>query len=176
MGKPIDRNEVRQLYERQSRGLLAYACSFTASFAAAEDALHQVFERLLRGDIEITGSAESYLYRAIRNTSLNQIRGRSRETELDDDISSRWFDSPPGLEQTALELQSSLRDLPEEQREVVLMHIWGGMTFEEISVALGTSPNTAASRYRYGLSKLREQFQSPAPPVGVRRAYGRRFQ
>jgi RNA polymerase sigma-70 factor (ECF subfamily) len=151
--------------------LLAYACSYTASFAAAEDALHQVFERLLRGDIEIEGSPESYLYRAIRNTSLNQIRGRNRETELDLQSEDRFFESPPGMDETALELQSSLQGLPEEQREVVLMHIWGGMTFEEVAGALGISPNTAASRYRYGLAKLREDFQSPVAPV--RRTYGR---
>jgi RNA polymerase sigma-70 factor (ECF subfamily) len=151
--------------------LLAYACSYTASFASAEDALHQVFERLLKGDIEILGSPESYLYRAVRNASLNQIRSRARETELDDRAEDRWFDSPPGMEETAVELQSSLRGLPEEQREVVLMHVWGGMTFEEIGVALGMSVNTAASRYRYGLAKLREEFQSPTAPA--RRNYGR---
>ena len=146
--------------------MLAYACSFTASFAAAEDALHKVFERLLRGDLEIAGSPESYLYRAIRNASLNHIRSQSRETELED----RWFESPAGMAETALELQSSLRELPEEQREIILMHVWGGMTFDEIATALGTSPNTAASRYRYGLAKLREQFQ--APLASARRTHG----
>lgn len=174
MGKRIDRNEALLLYERHSRGLLAYGCAFTASFAAAEDALHHVFERLLRGDIEIAGPPEAYLYRAIRNAALNHIRNRSRETGLDTEDQSRWFESPAGMEETALELQSSLQELPEEQREVVLMHVWGGMTFDEIAIALGTSLNTAASRYRYGLAKLREQFRAPAGEVAPsRRSYGR---
>ena len=182
MGRRIDRDQVLLLYERQSRGLLAYACSFTGSFASAEDALHHVFERLLRGDIEIDGPPESYLYRAIRNASLNHLRSRSRETEWDNHMErrmetrseNRWFDSPPGMEGVGLELQSSLQELPAEQREVVLMHVWGGMTFEEIAAALGASPNTAASRYRYGLAKLREQFQATAPTAAAgRRTYGR---
>jgi RNA polymerase sigma-70 factor (ECF subfamily) len=159
----LDRDEVRKLYEQHRRGLFAYACSFVSSFATAEDILQQVFTRMLRCDVEITGSPIPYLYRAIRNAALNQIRDRSREVGLEDG----WLDSPAGLEQTGLELQSALRELPEDQREVIVLHVWGEMSFDEAATALGISPNTAASRYRYGLSKLREQFQ-----VGARRKHG----
>ena len=72
-----DRDSVRRLYEEHSRGLIAYACSFVASFATAEDILHQVFERLLRGDLAITGAPVGYLYRAVRNTAMNKIRDRA---------------------------------------------------------------------------------------------------
>ena len=159
MGNRIGRDEIRKLYEHHGRGLFAYACSFVTSFASAEDALHQVFERMLRGDLEIEGEPVPYLYRAVRNVALNHIRNRSREVNLEDS----WLDSPAGMELSGFELQSSLQDLPEEQREVIVLHIWGEKSFEEVAVALDISPNTAASRYRYGLSKLREQFQ-----VGVR--------
>src|SRR5262245_24146842 len=153
----MDRDGVRKLYEEQARGLLAYACSFVSSFATAEDVVHQVFERLLRGDLTLTGSPVAYLYRAVRNTALNKIRDRASEVDWNDG----WLDSPVGMEQTAVELQSILRELPEEQRAVILLHVWGQMSFEEVASALDISPNTAASRYRYGLSKLREQFQIP---------------
>jgi len=160
----IDRDQVRKLYEQHGRGLLAYACSVATSFASAEDAVHQVFERLLRGDIEIQGAPASYLYRAVRNAALNQIRNRTREVDLFDG----WFDAPAGVELMAIELQSALSELPDEQREVILLHIWAQMSFEEVGAALDISPNTAASRYRYGLSKLREQFQA-----AERSKYGR---
>ena len=163
MRSPLNGDDVRKLYEQHRRGLFAYACSFVSSFATAEDILQHVFTRLLRFDVEITDSPIPYLYRAVRNTALNQIRDRSREVSLEDG----WLDSPSGMEQTGLELQSALKDLPEEQREVILLHVWGEMSFEETAAALGISPNTAASRYRYGLSKLREQFQ-----VDARSKYG----
>ena len=158
MSSRLDRDEVRRLYEQHSRGLLAYACSFVASFASAEDVLHQVFERLLRGDIQIAESPAPYLYRAVRNASLNQIRSSARDVELDDG----WLESPAGMRQTAFELQSALQELPAEQREIILLHVWAQMSFDEAANALGISPNTAASRYRYGLTKLREQFQVTA--------------
>jgi len=119
---------------------------------------------LLRGDLAISGAPVSYLYRAVRNASLNKIRDRSPEVDLDEG----WLNSPPGLESTALELQSALRGLPDQQREVIILHVWAQMSFEEVAAALEIPPNTAASRYRYGLSKLREQFQ-----VTERRRHGR---
>ena len=157
MAEPLDQDAVRKLYEEHGRGLLAYACSLVATFATAEDVLHQVFERLLRGDLSISNAPVAYLYRAVRNASLNRIRDRAGDVIFEEG----WLESPSGMEHTAVELQSALRRLPEEQREVILMHIWGQMSFEEVAGALGVSPNTAASRYRYGLSRLREQFQIP---------------
>jgi RNA polymerase sigma-70 factor (ECF subfamily) len=163
VSSPLNGDDVRKLYEQHRRGLFAYACSFVSSFATAEDILQHVFTRLLRFDVEIADSPVPYLYRAVRNTALNQIRDRSREVSLEDG----WLDGPSGMEQTGLELQSVLKELPEEQREVILLHVWGEMSFDEAAAALGISPNTAASRYRYGLSKLREQFQ-----VGARSKHG----
>ena len=148
-------DQVRQFYEQHGRGLLAYACCFVPSFACAEDVVHQVFVRMLRNGVQVHGEPGPYLYRAVRNAALNQIRDRTREVDFDE----TWFESPSGMEQIGIELQSALGELPEEQREIIVLHIWGQMSFAEIGDALGISLNTAASRFRYGLSKLREQFQ-----------------
>jgi RNA polymerase sigma-70 factor (ECF subfamily) len=53
------------------------------------------------------------------------------------------------------ELATALGELPEDQRAVVHLKLWEGLTFEEIASVLEIPPNTAASRYRYGLDKLR---------------------
>jgi RNA polymerase sigma-70 factor, ECF subfamily len=153
-----DREEIRRLYEEHGRGLIAYACSFLHGFTAAEDVLHQIFERLLRGDIKLESPSAPYLYRAVRNASLNYVRNRARDAELDED----WFESPAGMHEEAVVLQSALRDLPDEQRETIVLHVWGQLSFEEIAATIGISSKTAASRYRYGLAKLRTQF-NPAP-------------
>jgi RNA polymerase sigma-70 factor (ECF subfamily) len=151
----LDREQVKRLYEQHSRGLIAYACAFLPGFAAAEDVLHQVFERLLRGGIEIEGSPIPYLYRAVRNAALNDVRKRSRDVTLDD----AWLEGPPGMGEGAIVLQSALQQLPTEQREVITLHIWGQMTFEEVATTLGIPAKTAESRYRYGLSKLKDVFR-----------------
>jgi RNA polymerase sigma-70 factor, ECF subfamily len=152
-----DRNEVRELYELHGRALLAYACAFLHDPSEAEDVLHQVFLQLLRdGRTEI--ESPGYLFRAVRNRVLNHLRGRSREVALDDAPhgSAQWLESPSHSTETALALQSALGTLPEEQREVIVLRVWGQLTFEEVAAVVGVSPNTAASRYRYGLAKLNE--------------------
>ena len=153
MSETRDRNEVRRLYEVHGRALLAYACAFLHDRPEAEDVLHQVFLQLLRDDGREISSA-GYLFRAVRNRVLNHLRGRSREVALDE--SAEWLESPSGSPETALALQSALRAVPEEQREVIVLRVWGEMTFEEVAAIVGVSPNTAASRYRYGLAKLNE--------------------
>jgi RNA polymerase sigma-70 factor, ECF subfamily len=156
-GGTRDRDEVRRLYEVHGRALLAYACAFLHDPSEAEDVLHQVFLQLLRdGGTEI--SSAGYLFRAVRNRVLNHLRRRSREVALDVALDGRvpWLESPSGSTETALALQSALTTLPTEQREVIVLRVWGQLTFEEVADVVGVSPNTAASRYRYGLAKLSE--------------------
>jgi DNA-directed RNA polymerase specialized sigma24 family protein len=100
------RADIERLYEQHGRVLLAYACSFVRSVAEGEDIVQQVFTRLLRGDVVITGPPLAYLCRAIRNTALNQRRTWHRETSLDGDV--RWLEAPAGLEESALAIERSM--------------------------------------------------------------------
>ena len=57
-----------------------------------------------------------------------------------------------------LALDAAIRALPPEQREVIHLHVFEGLTFKEVALATGEPPNTVASRYRYALEKLRASF------------------
>ena len=137
--------------------LVAYGCTLIGNRAGAEDAVQQVFLNLLKSGAAEPESPRAYLYRAVRNAALNQRRTASREVELNPE--QAWFSAPAGALEDALALQTGLLELPAEQREVVVMHIWGEMTFEEIAAVVGMPANTAASRFRYGLAKLRERME-----------------
>ena len=155
-------DDVRQLYDRYSRALLAYACSFVPDVAAAEDILHQVFLQLLKGNTAAPDEPKAYLYRAVRNAALNARRNGHREvahSESGATESGALFEHRGGDQDAALALQAALRELPAEQREVVTLKIWSGMTLEEIGALSRIPTNTAASRYRYGLEKLRERLK-----------------
>jgi RNA polymerase sigma-70 factor (ECF subfamily) len=99
----------------------------------------------------------AYLFRAVRNRTLNTRRAASREIELDPDAA--WFTAPDGNQENAIAVQAALSELPDDQREIVVMRIWGGLTLQEAAGVLEISPNTVASRYRYGLEKLRRRLQ-----------------
>ncbi len=160
MSGRVDREYVRRLYDQHGAALMAYACSILRDYSTAEDMLHQVFLRLLRGDTKITGSPVSYLFTAVRNASLNYRRDHLREIPLE--LDGGWLESPATMKETAIALQSELWELPEEQREIIVLRVWGQMNFEEAARVIGISPNTAASRYRYGLAKLRERLKERA--------------
>jgi len=155
--KKLTGDDVRLLYDRHGPALLAYACSFVADAAIAEDVVHQVFVRLLQGEMVMPSVPVAYLYRSVRNAALNAGRNGFRNVPLDQATS--WFTHRGGDHEAALALQTALSELPEEQREVVTMRIWSGMTLEEIAAAVGVSLNTIASRYRYALQKLRERLK-----------------
>jgi RNA polymerase sigma-70 factor (ECF subfamily) len=153
----LGHEQVRSLYEQHGGALLAYAYSLLQDRAASEDVLHQVFVKLLQGRAAIDRQPLHYVYRAIRNTAFNYRRDHARELALASN--GQWLEGPPGMETMGLAIQAALRELPAEQREIIVLRIWGQMTFEEAALALDIPVNTAASRYRYGLAKMKERLQ-----------------
>jgi RNA polymerase sigma-70 factor, ECF subfamily len=97
---------------------------------------------------------KAYLFASVRNAVLNAARVQQRNVALDEE--SAWFVPPQRDYAAELNLRRALRSLPEDQREVVVLHMWGELTFLQIAEILEISSNTAASRYRYALGKLRE--------------------
>src|SRR5208282_3195609 len=69
--------------------------------------------------------------------------------------SARWFERGSAQDEAEKDAMRQLSALPSEQREVIVLKIWNGMTFEAIGRFFGVSPNTVAGRYRYGINKLK---------------------
>ena len=148
---------VEACYSKHGPALLAYARSFGLDHHTAEDLTHRVFLAVLESSNNKVDDLRPYLFRAIRNAALNHLRDSVREIELSEQ--EPWFENRNFSREAELDLRSALRELPPEQREVLLMHLWGGLTFAEIASVLAASPNTVASRYRYALNALRRRLQ-----------------
>lgn len=150
--KSID--EIEILYRQYGAALLLYAASISGDRGLAQDALHQVFVKLIEsGNLDQVFDKKAYLFACVRNTVLNNSRIRERNTPLE--LGSLWFCPPDRDYAGEQNLRRALNALPEDQREVTVLHIWGELTFSEVAELLSISANTAASRYRYALSKLR---------------------
>jgi RNA polymerase sigma factor (sigma-70 family) len=149
----MSNEEVHRLYQEHAPALLGYACARLGVRASAEDVVHTVFVRLIEENKPLANPVP-YLFRAVRNAALNVRRQEARQIALEDEPA--WFESANGTSESALAVQEALITLQDLQREVVVLHIWCGMTFAEIADLAQIPPDTAASRYRYGLSKLGE--------------------
>ena len=102
-----------------------------------------------------------YLYRAARNEALSRLRKRTVRSKAASGLiySAELLAPLEGSLESAEEaarVNAALLGLPVEQREVVVLKVYQNMTFKEIARVTGTSQNTAASRYRYALTKLKE--------------------
>jgi RNA polymerase sigma-70 factor, ECF subfamily len=151
-----DITEVEQLYRQHGPALLLFATAMTRERSQAQDVLHQVFLKLLEDSrLRQAADVKAYLFACVRNAALNNARARGRNVALPEE-GLAWFDPPLRDYAEEENLRRALMELPDEQRQVTVLHIWGELTFAQIAGLLDISANTAASRYRYALVRLRE--------------------
>ena len=144
---------VGRLYDTYGAALYRYAVLLLADATAAEDVIQQVFASMLRQPPALKEEAH-YLRRAVRNECYSHLRRRQRRAEVALPLLEPAAEG--GRDDERLALEAALRELVPEQREVVHLHVFEGLTFQEIADATGESINTAASRYRYALARLRQ--------------------
>ena len=153
------RTRIENWYLEHGPALLLFALALTSDRGRAQDALHHVFLKLLESrSLDHIGDARPYLFSALRNTLLNDARQRARLVAMPP-TDPAWFHDHPD----ELVVRLALQGLPEDQREIAVLHVWGGLTFAQAAEVLGISPNTAASRYRYAIEKLRAQLAPKEP-------------
>ena len=160
------RPDIARLYDEHAQPLFAFLLNLTRNEADTRDLLQEIFIKIAREpDLLADVRAErAFLIRLAHNAAIDQMRRRGTRERTKEHFAAEII-SPfaPGRdpdEQTfRTELITALAELPEDQRTVVHLKLWGGLTFEEIATALEIPPNTAASRYRYGVDKLRERLR-----------------
>jgi RNA polymerase sigma-70 factor (ECF subfamily) len=148
--------EIEQLYRQHGPALLLFATAITSERSRAQDAIHQAFLNLMEDDrLREAKDVKAYLFACVRNAALNDARARGRNVALADEEMA-WFEPPSRDYAEEANLRRALAELPDDQRQVTVLHVWGEFTFAQIAELLSISANTAASRYRYALARLRE--------------------
>jgi RNA polymerase sigma-70 factor (ECF subfamily) len=146
--------------ERHGPAMLLLARQWVASLADAEDIVQEAFVRFWRSRHRVAEPA-AYLYACVKHCALDAQRGKrrqlARELATARPETETLFTGPEEQSERRAAVEVALRELPENQAEVLVMKIWGGLSFPQIATALEISANTAASRYRYAVAKLREQ-------------------
>jgi RNA polymerase sigma-70 factor (ECF subfamily) len=153
--------------DQHGAALVLFARQWVRRRADAEDIVQEAFVRFWRLRQRVTEPL-GYLYACVKHCALDWQRGRRRQARREEATArpeaETLFDSFLEQRERVAVIEAILTRLPDEQREVLVMKVWGGLSFSEIAAALDISPNTAASRYRYALAKLREQLaEEPIP-------------
>lgn len=169
------------LLARHRRGVYNFLRRYVGDDASAEDLLQETFLRVVRraGTFAGESSFKTWLYAIARNASFDALRrGRGRKARSLDTAKNRDDDPPPpvrdpdadtereaGNMELRRRLESAIARLPQEQREVLLMRERAGLSFPEIGRITGCSPETAKTRMRYALEKLRHMLRALADEV-----------
>ena len=143
----MNRQRIHKWYEEYKVGLFRFALSILRNEEAAEDALQEVFLRLLSGKYyPEPGKEQAYLYRAIRNLCYDELRRRKR-------IQPAEISYVETADFGYIELISSLSPA---EREIVTLKIVGNLTNREVARVMGITEQAAKKRYQRAIQKLKE--------------------
>ena len=155
---------VELIWDRYANDLLTFLQAMLCSRPDAEDVLQTVFVRIVRKRHRLAWARclDAYVYRIARNEAYRLVSRRKRDKKVQG-ITESWLilnESKREPSDLAEMLQAALAQLPQTQREVIVLKIYRQKTFLEISRLLGLSQNTVASRYRYAMEKLRNLLEN----------------
>lgn len=159
------RQFLEHLYDEEAEGLYRYALALAGREDVAKDILQDVFIKVANGGVALDGvrDVRAYLFRVARNLFLDRRRreqsGREREDRWGREFGLEAKGPNPDQRELVAWLEEGLAELPEEQRSAVVLHLWDGLSFAEVGEVCGVSGNTAASRYRYGIDKMRRRLR-----------------
>lgn len=160
-----DESDLQRLYDEHAQALFAFLLNFTRDEHDTRDLIQEIFTRLARQPDLLRGARDerAFLLRLAHNAAIDLMRRRGARQKYHDQAAEHIPVFAPGdnPDEAAFRefLSRALADLPPEQRAVVHLKLWENLTFEQIAEALEIPSNTAASRYRYGLDKLRSRLR-----------------
>jgi len=157
-----------RIYNKYKDNLLRLASALSNDQNAAEDIVHDFFVSFAQSTekLKLNGSLKSYLAICVVNRVRNANKTRKRQETADLNKVESAVSNSKRPEQWIIDneqlrqLNEALTQLPQQQREVIILHLQGEMKFKAIAELQGVSINTVQSRYRYGLDKLRSILDS----------------
>jgi RNA polymerase sigma-70 factor (ECF subfamily) len=131
---------------------------------APEDVVQEAFLKLV-AQSSPPRDAVAWLYRVVRNAALDNGKA-DRRRQRREEAKARprdWFveSAVDGLD--AVIAVNALQRLPEEEREVIVARLWGGLSFEQIAAVAGCAASTAFRRFSAGIDALRKELGVPCP-------------
>jgi RNA polymerase sigma-70 factor (ECF subfamily) len=157
--------KIEELYDKVGAKIYHYLTVKLGSESDAEDVLQEVFCRLARYALRMSlvRNPKAFAFRIARNEANRFLREKITKQDCSGaagGLENIIAHSMVGPDAKSCEMVAwAIAQLPEEQREVVVLKLFEEMTFKEIAAVCDIPLNTAASRYRYGLEKIRDSLE-----------------
>ena len=158
----MDPHQLEKLLNDHGAALELFASQWTNT---PEDCVQEAFIKLVRQRVP-PEKAVAWLYRVVRNEAIStwrKARRRRRHEELAAVERSAWFQPGPEGSVSPREVKRVLDQLESPYREVVVARIWGGLSFEQIAHAVGSSTSSVHRYYQQGLTHIRQALGTSWP-------------
>jgi RNA polymerase sigma-70 factor (ECF subfamily) len=162
-----DRAALEEIVGRYERPVYNALLRFLRDPDLAEEAAQETFLRMIRGIGGFRDAApfRPWLYGIALNTARTLRGRRARSAALPPD--RKGAPMQPGDEAVRREVQTFVDDLPDDQREAVILHYYQGLSHSEVAATLAIPPGTAATRIHQALTTLRARLASAVVAGGI---------
>ncbi len=158
----MEPSQLGRLVQEHAAALVLYARQWCS---APEDVVQEAFLKLA-AVAQPPQQPVAWLYRVVRNAAVSMLRTLYRRRKHEAALAERraaWFLPSDDTDLDAQTATEALDSLPAIEREAITLHLWGGLTFQEIGDVLDCSDSTAHRWYLAGLARLRERLHVPCP-------------
>jgi RNA polymerase sigma factor (sigma-70 family) len=159
-----DLDWLTQVVSERAAGLRLFARQWVDA-ATAEDVVQEALVALL-AERQSPRNPVAWMYRAVRNAAFDHHRSSMRRRRREQAVAEArepWFESRVDTLLDAQATESALESLDRDDRELVVMRIWGELGFSEIASVLEVSVSTVHNRYKKALVELRRALEKPCP-------------
>ena len=165
MSRPVDAALIAELFDRHAAALEFYAAQRTS---APQDCVQEAFLELARQDSSPVDPG-AWLFRVVRNRAVNAARAEHRRAAHEETAALRQAATRRTADpEDAAEIEDLLQLLTDGQREVVVLRIWGQLSWQEIAEVSGSSRSASHRNYVQALEQLRKHLEPPSCPTTMR--------
>ncbi len=160
----LNPQQLADLWQRAAPSLLLLA---RTRCDLAEDCVQEAFVKLSLQQ-PVPDDPVAWLVRVVRNAAIDMARSEKRRKQREQANASErpsWFEGQDAFERVLVErdVQQALMQLTPDQREIVVAHVWGGLSFRQIGMAFDISSSAAHRSYSESLLELKRALTNHAP-------------
>ena len=148
-----DKTAFEDLYERMKKPLFTIILRITHDFAQSEDILQELFLKIYLSTPENTANPRAYMCRMARNLAIDSVRRKKTEVGLEEAEHHAWH--PQDDSAAELDIENAIMALAERERQIVTLHLNGGLKFREVAAIMELPLGTVLWAYRKAINELR---------------------
>lgn len=155
----LDTENIRKIYITYRQSIFLFVLGIVKNYDISEDITEEVFMKIIKyhKTYKRSENPKTWIFTIAKNTAYTFLKKNSRMTYDTDNLENIINQYNQVTDDNSLVVEEYLSYLNEDERSIVILHIFGGLNCLEISKLLKLSHSTVRSKYSYALKKLKRR-------------------